>query len=40
MTDTRFGAPCRNQYGDGKSLFEAGVRADQTGYGTLWTCAL
>ena len=30
-------ALCWNQYTDWPSLLEAGIRADQLGYDTLWT---
>jgi alkanesulfonate monooxygenase SsuD/methylene tetrahydromethanopterin reductase-like flavin-dependent oxidoreductase (luciferase family) len=33
----RMGANCWNQYTDWKSLMEAGWRADQLGFDTLWT---
>ena len=37
MTDVKFGALCWNQYTDWPSLREAGVRADQLGFDSLWT---
>jgi alkanesulfonate monooxygenase SsuD/methylene tetrahydromethanopterin reductase-like flavin-dependent oxidoreductase (luciferase family) len=37
MRSVRIGAICWNQYTDWKGLFDAGVRADQLGYDTLWT---
>jgi alkanesulfonate monooxygenase SsuD/methylene tetrahydromethanopterin reductase-like flavin-dependent oxidoreductase (luciferase family) len=33
----RFGALCWNQYSDWESLRDAGVRADELGYDSLWT---
>jgi alkanesulfonate monooxygenase SsuD/methylene tetrahydromethanopterin reductase-like flavin-dependent oxidoreductase (luciferase family) len=37
MTDIRLGVLCWNQYTDWPSFLEAGVRADELGYDTLWT---
>lgn len=37
MTDIRIGALCWNQYTDWPSLLQAGVRADELGYHSLWT---
>ena len=37
MTDIKIGALCWNQYTDWQSLLNAGVRADDLGYDTLWT---
>jgi len=37
MNDLKLGALCWNQYTDWPSLLEAGIRADQQGYDTLWT---
>ncbi len=37
MTTVKLGALCWNQYTDWPSLLEAGVRADQLGYTSLWT---
>ncbi len=37
LSDVRIGALCWNQYTDWPSLLQAGVRADQLGYSTLWT---
>lgn len=37
MNDLKLGALCWNQYTDWPSLLEAGIRADQLGYDTLWT---
>ncbi len=37
MNDLKLGALCWNQYTDWASLLEAGQRADQLGYDTLWT---
>jgi alkanesulfonate monooxygenase SsuD/methylene tetrahydromethanopterin reductase-like flavin-dependent oxidoreductase (luciferase family) len=35
--DVKLGALCWNQYTDWKSLREAGIRADELGYHSLWT---
>jgi alkanesulfonate monooxygenase SsuD/methylene tetrahydromethanopterin reductase-like flavin-dependent oxidoreductase (luciferase family) len=35
--EIRIGALCWNQYTDWPSLLEAGIRADELGYSTLWT---
>jgi alkanesulfonate monooxygenase SsuD/methylene tetrahydromethanopterin reductase-like flavin-dependent oxidoreductase (luciferase family) len=37
MTDIRIGALCWNQYTDWPSLLQAGIRADELGFDTLWT---
>jgi alkanesulfonate monooxygenase SsuD/methylene tetrahydromethanopterin reductase-like flavin-dependent oxidoreductase (luciferase family) len=37
MTDIRIGALCWNQYTDWQSLLQAGIRADELGYTSLWT---
>jgi alkanesulfonate monooxygenase SsuD/methylene tetrahydromethanopterin reductase-like flavin-dependent oxidoreductase (luciferase family) len=37
MSDIKFGALCWNQYTDWHSLLQAGVRADELGYDSLWT---
>jgi hypothetical protein len=37
MAIIRLGALCWNQYTDWPSLLQAGVRADQLGYHSLWT---
>ena len=37
MGDIKLGALCWNQYTDWPRLLEAGVRADDLGYDTLWT---
>jgi alkanesulfonate monooxygenase SsuD/methylene tetrahydromethanopterin reductase-like flavin-dependent oxidoreductase (luciferase family) len=37
MAQVKFGALCLNQYTDWGSLLQAGRRADQLGYDTLWT---
>ncbi|HET8776563.1 MAG TPA: LLM class flavin-dependent oxidoreductase, partial [Candidatus Limnocylindria bacterium] len=37
MPDVRLGALCWNQYTDWPSLREAGIRADQLGFDSLWT---
>ncbi len=37
MPEVKFGALCWNQYTIGRSLLEAGIRADRLGYDTLWT---
>jgi len=37
MNDIRIGSLCWNQYTDRPSLLEAGIRADELGYWTLWT---
>ena len=33
----KLGALCWNQYSDWPSLREAGIRADQAGFDSLWT---
>ena len=37
MTDVKIGALCWNQYTDWPSLLQAGIRADELGYTSLWT---
>ena len=37
MTDIKIGALCWNQYTDWPRLLQAGIRADELGYDTLWT---
>ncbi len=37
MSDVRIGALCWNQYTDWPSLLQAGIRADELGYSSLWT---
>ena len=37
MTEVKIGALCWNQYTDWPSLLQAGIRADELGYSTLWT---
>jgi len=37
VTEVRIGALCWNQYTDWPALLEAGRRADELGYDTLWT---
>ena len=37
MGEVKIGALCWNQYTDWPSLLQAGIRADQLGYSTLWT---
>ena len=37
MHEVKFGTLCWNQTTDWPDLLEAGVRADQLGYDTLWT---
>ncbi len=37
MSSVKFGALCWNQTTDWPDLLEAGVRADQLGYSSLWT---
>ena len=37
MTEIKIGALCWNQYTDWPSLLQAGIRADQLGYSSLWT---
>jgi alkanesulfonate monooxygenase SsuD/methylene tetrahydromethanopterin reductase-like flavin-dependent oxidoreductase (luciferase family) len=37
MSDIRIGALCWNQYTDWPSLLQAGIRADELGYTSLWT---
>ncbi|MGH2477326.1 MAG: LLM class flavin-dependent oxidoreductase [Candidatus Limnocylindrales bacterium] len=37
MADIKIGALCWNQYTDWPSLLQAGIRADELGYSTLWT---
>ena len=37
MSDIKIGALCWNQYSEWSRLLDAGIRADQLGYDTLWT---
>jgi len=37
MSEVRIGALCWNQYTEWPALLQAGVRADELGYDTLWT---
>ena len=37
MSEVKIGALCWNQYTDWPSLLQAGIRADELGYDTLWT---
>ena len=37
MSDIKIGALCWNQYTEWPRLLDAGIRADQLGYDTLWT---
>jgi alkanesulfonate monooxygenase SsuD/methylene tetrahydromethanopterin reductase-like flavin-dependent oxidoreductase (luciferase family) len=37
MAEVKIGALCWNQYTDWPSLLEAGIRADELGYTSLWT---
>ena len=37
MTEIKIGALCWNQYTDWPSLLQAGIRADELGYTSLWT---
>src|SRR4249920_988321 len=37
MTDLKIGALCWNQYATWPQLLEAGIRAEQVGYTSLWT---
>ncbi len=37
MPEVKIGALCWNQYTDWPSLLQAGIRADELGYSTLWT---
>jgi alkanesulfonate monooxygenase SsuD/methylene tetrahydromethanopterin reductase-like flavin-dependent oxidoreductase (luciferase family) len=37
MGEVKLGALCWNQYTDWPSLLQAGIRADELGYSTLWT---
>ena len=37
MSDVKIGALCWNQYTDWPSLLQAGIRADELGYTSLWT---
>ncbi|HEU4572926.1 MAG TPA: LLM class flavin-dependent oxidoreductase [Candidatus Limnocylindrales bacterium] len=37
MSEVKIGALCWNQYTDWPSLLQAGIRADQLGYHSLWT---
>ena len=37
MAEVKIGALCWNQYTDWPSLLNAGIRADQLGYSSLWT---
>ena len=37
MPQVKIGALCWNQYSDWPALLEAGIRADEVGYDSLWT---
>ncbi|HEY4189200.1 MAG TPA: LLM class flavin-dependent oxidoreductase [Candidatus Limnocylindrales bacterium] len=37
MSEVKIGALCWNQYADWPLLLQAGIRADELGYNTLWT---
>jgi len=37
MNEVKFGALSWNQCTDWPSLLQAGIRADESGYSTLWT---
>jgi F420-dependent oxidoreductase-like protein len=37
VTEVKLGALCWNQYTDWQSLLQAGIRADELGYTSLWT---
>jgi alkanesulfonate monooxygenase SsuD/methylene tetrahydromethanopterin reductase-like flavin-dependent oxidoreductase (luciferase family) len=37
MTEIKIGALCWNQYAEWPQLLQAGIRADELGYDTLWT---
>ena len=37
MTEVKIGALCWNQYTEWPALLQAGIRADELGYDTLWT---
>jgi hypothetical protein len=37
MTDIKIGALCWNQYTQWPALLQAGIRADELGFDTLWT---
>ncbi len=37
MSEVKIGALCWNQYTDWQSLLQAGIRADELGYTSLWT---
>ena len=37
VSDIKLGALCRNQHASWPELLEAGGRANQLGYDTLWT---
>src|SRR4051794_41831801 len=37
MPQVKIGALCWNQYSDWPALLQAGIRADEAGYDTLWT---
>ncbi len=37
VTEFKIGALCWNQYADWPSLLQAGIRADELGYTSLWT---
>ena len=37
MSEIKIGALCWNQYTDWPSLLQAGIRADELGYTSLWT---
>ena len=38
VAEVKIGALCWNQYTDWPSLLQAGIRADELGYVSLWTC--
>ena len=37
MAEVKIGALCWNQYTDWPALLQAGIRADELGYTSLWT---
>ena len=37
VSEVKIGALCLNQYSDWPSLLQAGIRADELGYDSLWT---
>ena len=37
VSEVKLGALCWNQYTDWPSLLQAGIRADELGYSSMWT---